>query len=67
MGVLEEYRGRGIENALMLRMASKAYEMGFGELEMSLIVETNTAMVKAMSHFPVKIEKVYRLFHRNIS
>jgi GNAT superfamily N-acetyltransferase len=66
MGVLEEYRGRGIENALMLRMAAKAYEMGFEELEMSLIVETNHAMVKTMSHFPVRIGKIYRLFQRDI-
>jgi len=66
MGVLREYRGRGIESALMLSFARRAYERGFEELEMSLVVEDNTPMIRALEHFPVEVSKVYRIFRKNL-
>jgi GNAT superfamily N-acetyltransferase len=66
MGVLEEYRGRGIENALYMNVAKNGMEMGFRELEMSLVVETNVPMVKIMEKLPVKIYKTYRLFSKSL-
>jgi GNAT superfamily N-acetyltransferase len=67
MGIMEEFRSRGIENALMLMVARRAFELGFEEIEMSLIVETNQPMVGAMKHFPVDISKVYRIYQKEIS
>ena len=66
MGVREEFRGRGIENALFLEVAQRAYEMGFTEMEMSLIVENNEAMIGSLKYFPVHIEKIYRLFENEL-
>ena len=66
MGVREEYRGRGIESALILTFAQRAYEMGFEELEMSLVVENNTPMITALEYYPVEIKKVYRIFSKSL-
>jgi GNAT superfamily N-acetyltransferase len=67
MGVLEQFRGRGIENALILLVSQKAYEMGFYEMEQSLVVENNDPMIDALRYFPVKLKKVYRLFKKQLS
>ena len=66
MGVLEDYRGRGIENALYMTVAKNGMELGFRELEMSLVVETNVPMVKIMEKLPVEIYKTYRLFNKDL-
>jgi GNAT superfamily N-acetyltransferase len=66
MGVLEEYRGRGIENALYMTVAKNGLDMGFRELEMSLVVESNTPMVRIMEKLPVDIYKTYRLFTKKL-
>ena len=66
LGVLEEFRGRGIEMAMMMLVAQKAYEMGFREMEMSLIVENNKPMIGSLKYFPAEIEKVWRIFHKKL-
>lgn len=66
MGVLEEYRSRGIEHALYMTIAKNGLDMGFKELEMSLVVETNTAMVRIMEKFPVEVYKTYRIFQKKL-
>ena len=66
-GVLEEYRGRGIEIAMFMTVAQKGYEMDFHEMEMSLIVEENEAMIKSLNYFPVKIAKTYRIFRKKLA
>jgi hypothetical protein len=66
MGVLEEYRGRGIENALYMTVAKNGLDLGFRELEMSLVVESNTPMVRIMEKLPVEIYKTYRLFAKKL-
>ena len=67
LGVLPQYRGRGIENALVLHVSQRGYEMGFHEMEQSLIVETNEPMLRALNYYPVKRKKTYRLFKKNLS
>ena len=66
LGVLKEFRGRGIETALIMMVAEKAFEMGYREMEMSLIVENNQPMLKALDHFPVTKEKVWRIYRKKI-
>jgi GNAT superfamily N-acetyltransferase len=66
MGVLEEFRGRGLEIAMFMTVAEEAYKMGFREGEMSLIVETNVPMMKTLTHLPVRPYKTYRIFRKEI-
>jgi GNAT superfamily N-acetyltransferase len=66
MGILEEYRGRGIENALYMTVAKNGLDLGFRELEMSLVVESNIPMVRIMEKLPVEIYKTYRLYTKKL-
>ena len=66
MGVLKEYRGRGIEIALYMSVAEAAYKLGFREMEMSLIVENNDPMNGTLAYLPVKPYKTWRIFGKKI-
>ncbi len=67
MGVKKEYRNRGIEITFYTRFSEKAHKLGFREVEMSLIVENNTAMRNSLKHLPVEIYKTYRIYSKEIS
>ncbi len=66
MGILEEYRLRGIEIAFYVNIAEWAHKLGFKEIEMSLIVENNEPMRKSLEHLPVHIYKTYRIFKKEL-
>ena len=66
MGVLGEYRNRGIEIAMYLSIMERAVKYGFVEAEMSLIVETNEPMINSLYHFDVEKYKTYRIFIKEI-
>ncbi|MCD6122914.1 MAG: hypothetical protein J7K04_13840 [Spirochaetales bacterium] len=66
MGVLEEYRNRGIEIAFYVNIAEQAYKLGFSEIEMSLIVENNEPMRNSLKHLPVEIYKTYRIYTKDL-
>ena len=66
MGVLSEFRGRGIEIALYMTIARRGFQMGLREVEMSLIVENNDAMNDTMKHLPAEIYKTYRIYGKDL-
>ncbi len=66
MGVLKEYRGRGIEIALYMSVAEAAYRMGAREMEMSLIVENNDPMNGTLAYLPVKPYKTWRIYGKRL-
>ncbi len=66
MGVLREYRGRGIEIALYMSVAEAIYRMGFRECEMSLIVENNDPMNDTLKYLPVRPYKTWRIFGKKL-
>ncbi|NOY10009.1 MAG: hypothetical protein GXP33_14350 [Spirochaetes bacterium] len=66
MGILEEYRYRGIEIAFYVNIAEQAYKLGFSEIEMSLIVENNDSMRNSLKHLPVEIYKTYRIYIKEL-
>ena len=66
LGVLKEFRGRGIETAMMMLVAEEAFQAGYREMEMSLIVENNQPMLKALRYFPVHKEKVWRVYRKKL-
>jgi GNAT superfamily N-acetyltransferase len=67
MGVLEEYRNRGIEIALYTNIVENARKHGYREVEMSNIVETNYSMRNSLKHFPIQIHKTYRIYEKDIA
>jgi GNAT superfamily N-acetyltransferase len=67
MGVLKEYRGRGVEIAMYMSVAEAAYRMGAREMEMSLIVENNDPMNGTLAYLPVKPYKTWRIYGKGIA
>jgi GNAT superfamily N-acetyltransferase len=66
MGVLEEHRNRGIEIAMYAELVERCCALGYREVEMSLIVETNHSMRNSLKHFPLEIYKTYRIFQKEL-
>jgi len=67
MGVLPEYRNRGIELAFYAKIMEKGVQMGFREAECSMIVENNEAMLASLSHMPTERYKTYRVFGKDLA
>jgi GNAT superfamily N-acetyltransferase len=66
MGVLEEFRGQGLEAALYHQVVREAIRLGYREIEMSQIVETNTAMLASLDHWPVERSKTWRIYEKDL-
>jgi hypothetical protein len=66
MGVLEEQRNRGFEVAMYAELVERCCQLGYREVEMSLIVETNQAMRSSLKHFPLEIYKTYRIYEKRV-
>jgi GNAT superfamily N-acetyltransferase len=66
MGVLEEYRNRGIEIAFYTNIVENAIKHGYREVEMSNIVETNYSMRNSLKHFPIRVYKTYRIYEKDL-
>jgi GNAT superfamily N-acetyltransferase len=64
MGVLEEHRNRGIEIAMYAQLVERCCELGYREVEMSLIVENNHSMRNSLKHFPLETYKTYRIYQK---
>ena len=66
MGVLKEYRHRGIDLAFYLNTIEQGTKMGFTESECSTIVETNTRMIGALEDLYARKYKTYRFYEKSI-
>ena len=66
MGVIEEYRKRGIDLAFYYHSFKNAYEKGYKNGEMSWIREDNIEMIKILDTLDAKIYKTYRLYKRDL-
>ena len=67
MGVLESFRGQGLEAALYHQVISEGIRMGFHEIEMSQIVETNAAMRGSLERLPVERSKTWRIYEKDLT
>lgn len=67
MGVLKEYRNRGIETAFYINTIETGRKMGYTDSECSMVVETNTRMLKALEAIGARRYKTYRLFEKTIA
>ena len=66
MGVLPEYRHRGLDIAFYLETIDVGKRLGFEESECSVIVETNERMIRALEDLGAKKYKTYRIYEKSI-
>lgn len=66
LGVLKEYRNRGIDTALYYETFRIGTEKGYHEAEMSWILEDNEPMNRALQMMGAKKYKTYRLYEREL-
>ena len=67
MGVLEEYRRQGIELAMYAHVIEEGMRQGFEEVEMSMIVETNEAMISSVERMPVERYRTWRIYRKELA
>ncbi len=66
MGVLEEYRGKGVDAVFYYDHFKVAEENGLEWGEMSWILETNTMMNRAAEMMGGKVYKTYRVYKKEL-
>ena len=62
MGVIEEYRNRGIDAVFYVETARKAMAKGYTRCEMSWILENNTMMNRIIQRLGGRVYKTYRIY-----
>jgi ribosomal protein S18 acetylase RimI-like enzyme len=63
-GVLEEYRGRGLDVMMGLKMIESAQKAGFDFMDSHHELETNTKMRAEVERMGGKVYKRYRIFQK---
>lgn len=66
MGILKEYRHRGIDIAFYINGYEKAKTMAIDETECSVIVESNHRMIGALEDLDARKYKTYRFYEKEI-
>jgi GNAT superfamily N-acetyltransferase len=65
LGVVEEYRASGMAAAFYATLVRNARQLGYGETEMSWILEDNTLMNRSLELMGAKRYKTYRIYEWN--
>ncbi|MBN2730905.1 MAG: GNAT family N-acetyltransferase, partial [Balneolaceae bacterium] len=66
MGVIPEYRGKGIDALLHLKAIENGRKEGVNSSELSWVLETNTNMIRVAERLGAHIEKTYRLYRKSL-
>jgi GNAT superfamily N-acetyltransferase len=66
LGVMPEYRGRGIEMQLMYEMVQRVAEKKYNRLEISLASEKNLPMNRIIRRMGARVYRTYRIYQKNI-
>ena len=67
MGVVPEYRRRGVEAVFYYETFRNAVKKGYRRAELSLIVETNTQIRRSVAAFGAQIYKTYRVYEKRLT
>ena len=67
LGILPEFRGKGIEAFFILETYERAKKMGYLEADLSLIVETNKNLLAILDKVGAQRYKTCRHFTKIIS
>ncbi|RPH96841.1 MAG: N-acetyltransferase [Calditrichaeota bacterium] len=66
MGVLKEYRHRGLDMLFYVNTIEEGMKLGYTESECSVIVETNDRMIGALEDLQAERYKTYRFYQKNL-
>lgn len=66
MGVVEEYRNKGIDSVFYLDTYRKGIEKGYNWGEFSWILENNDPMNIALTNIGAKVYKTYRIYEKKV-
>jgi ribosomal protein S18 acetylase RimI-like enzyme len=66
LGILPEYRGRGIESLLMLEMAKRMVKKNYYRCELSLASEKNLPINRLIRRMGGHVYRQYRIYEREI-
>lgn len=64
MGMIEEYRGLGVDAIFYLETAQEALKHGYKRVEGSWILETNTMMNTIIERMGGRKYKTYRIYEK---
>jgi GNAT superfamily N-acetyltransferase len=65
-GIVEEYHGRGVDAVLFLEALQAGIEQGYKRLEISWVLETNTAMRRTAEIFDGDPYRRYRIYDKTL-
>jgi GNAT superfamily N-acetyltransferase len=65
-GVIEEYRGRGIEAIMFMESFLAGLERGYTMSEVSWVLESNTPMRQTAVNFGGEIYRTYRIYEKGL-
>lgn len=65
-GVLPEYRGLGIETALIHKVRTRILEKPYKRAEFSVVMENNLRMRRLLENIGFRLHKRYRIYRRDI-
>ena len=70
LGVVEAYRGQGLEAILMYETVRSAIENGYTSVEFSWILETNDMMNRLVAHiggpYGTRRYRTYRIYQKDV-
>lgn len=64
LGLLEEYRGKGIDALFYLETFRRGMRLGYYKGEFSWVLEDNEAMRRPLERFGARVDRKYRLYDR---
>ena len=67
MGVIEEYRNRGIDGVFYVEVAKAALAKGYRQSEMSWILENNVMMNRIIKRLGGHVYKTYRVYGKSLT
>ncbi len=62
MGVIKEYRNRGVDALMYYEMAKAALKRGYTKTEMSWTLETNTVVNNTLRNLGGEVYRIYRIY-----
>ena len=65
-GVIEEYRGRGVDAVLFMATFQACIRQGYKAAEISWVLESNTPMRQTAINFGSEIYRTYRIYEKTL-
>ncbi len=66
MGIIKEYRNKGIDSVFYLDTYKKGIQKGYTWGEFSWILENNDPMNTALRNIGAKVYKTYRIYEKKV-